>query len=113
MPLAPPRLCTKPHCPGRVQGGVCSACGPRKRATDHNRPNFRDRGYSWEWTKYSLSFRKQNPLCVECLKRDLVTPATCVDHIVPHKGDYELMWDSENHQSLCDSCHGAKSAKEK
>lgn len=113
MPTAPLRTCSKPHCPGRVQDGVCSVCGPRKRASEGNRPNFRDRGYSWEWTKASLNFRKQNPLCAKCLERDIVTAATCVDHIRPHKGNQDLFWDQSNWQSLCDSCHGAKSAKEK
>jgi 5-methylcytosine-specific restriction protein A len=33
-------------------------------------------------------------------------PAELVDHIVPHKGDYALMWDEANWQSLCGWCHG-------
>ena len=40
----------------------------------------------------------ENPLCVKC---DRPTAATVVDHIVPHKGDLELMWNSANWQALC------------
>ncbi len=35
-----------------------------------------------------------------------VTAATVVDHIVPHRGDNALFWDSANNwQSLCGPCH--------
>ena len=40
------------------------------------------------------------------------TPATVVDHIVPHKGDKKLFWDSGNWQPLCGPCHSRKTAKE-
>jgi 5-methylcytosine-specific restriction protein A len=43
---------------------------------------------------------------VHCLAKDLVVAATVVDHIVPHRGDERLFWDSVNNwQSLCESCH--------
>ncbi|WP_343073149.1 HNH endonuclease signature motif containing protein [Salicibibacter cibarius] len=58
-------------------------------------------------------FLRRNPLCVHCEEDGLLTPATEVDHIVPHKGDKELFWDSENNwQSLCKSCHSIKTNKE-
>jgi 5-methylcytosine-specific restriction protein A len=38
--------------------------------------------------------------------------ATEVDHIIPHKGDMKLFWDSDNWQGLCKSCHSKKTAKE-
>jgi hypothetical protein len=31
--------------------------------------------------------------------------AVVVDHIVPHRGDMKLFWDSGNWQSLCKTCH--------
>ncbi|WP_368028316.1 HNH endonuclease signature motif containing protein [Paenibacillus sp. DCT19] len=31
-----------------------------------------------------------------------------VDHIVPHKGDEGLFWDSTNWQALCKRCHDIK-----
>ena len=30
-----------------------------------------------------------------------------MDHKRPHKGDYNLFWDSDNWQGLCASCHSA------
>lgn len=31
-------------------------------------------------------------------------PAQVLDHIVPHKGDKTLFWDSANWQGLCEWC---------
>lgn len=45
-----------------------------------------------------------------CYDDDRITPAYAVDHVVPHRGDPVLMWDESNFQSLCASCHAAKSA---
>lgn len=85
----------------------------RKPSRNENRPNFRERGYSTDWTKASVSFRRLNPLCVECEKKGIVAAATCVDHIVPHRGDLGLFWDTDNWQSLCETCHARKSASER
>ena len=46
-----------------------------------------------------------SPLCRFCIEREVVEPATVVDHIKPHKGDEALFWDAGNLQSLCKPCH--------
>ncbi len=70
--------------------------------------------YDAQWQKARLRFLGNHPLCVICLKRGRVSPATVVDHIKPHKGDMELFWDSDNWQSLCKQCHdGHKQSIEK
>lgn len=43
---------------------------------------------------------------------DVARPATVVDHIVPHKGDYELMWAEWNWQPLTKKAHDRKTATE-
>ena len=65
------------------------------------------------WAKASLTFRDRNPLCASCFERGITTPAACVDHIIPHEGDWKLFWDSSNWQSLCWSCHSIKTARER
>lgn len=67
---------------------------------------------SSRWTRLSLLFRKQNPLCVNCLKNGIVEPSKVVDHIVPvnHNG---AIWDTNNMQALCIRCHNTKSAVER
>lgn len=44
---------------------------------------------------------------------DVTKPATVVDHIIPHKGDHELMWSPWNHQPVTARAHNRKTATEK
>jgi 5-methylcytosine-specific restriction enzyme A len=71
------------------------------------------RGYGYRWQQYREQYLAKHPLCGMCQARGLVTAATIVDHIVPHKGDARLFWGPNNHQSLCKDCHdGPKAAEE-
>lgn len=70
------------------------------------------RGYGYKWQKISKQWRKDHPLCVMCEKQGIITPAECVDHIVPHRGDPNLLYDLSNLQSLCWKCHSRKTVKE-
>jgi len=72
-----------------------------------------ERGYTSRWARYSKIFRRNNPLCVDCKKRGILTPSRHVDHIKAVSGpDDPLFWDPENHQPLCESCHAHKTATE-
>ena len=89
----------------------------RKRENGHsrvrdNRGSSTQRGYGSRWQRASKGFLRANPLCIECSREGLTVPATVVDHIVPHKGDMVLFWESSNHQPLCKPCHDTKTAKE-
>ena len=66
------------------------------------------RGYDARWRKARALFLKQHPLCAECGKAGRLTPATVVDHIIPHRGDKALFWDEKNWQPLCKRCHDKK-----
>ncbi len=66
------------------------------------------RGYDARWRRMRKAFLQRHPLCVECMKEGKVTPATVVDHIVPHRGDPRLFWDVKNWQPLCKGCHDRK-----
>lgn len=79
-----------------------------------NRPSARDRGYTTAWEKASAAFLKAHPWCAYCAERRVVTKATLVDHIVPHRGDKDLFWKRSNWASCCAACHdGAKKAAER
>lgn len=69
---------------------------------------------SRRWRKLSSSFlgKPGNGLCAACLGLDIVSPATEVDHIQPHRGDPALFWDEDNWQGLCAQCHGLKTSIE-
>lgn len=47
-----------------------------------------------------------HPLCKMCLERGVVTAATVADHVVPHRGDWNLFRLGEL-QSLCAPCHNS------
>ena len=47
-----------------------------------------------------------------CRGQGIVTAATEVDHVVPHRGDIALMFDLGNLQALCAHCHARKTASE-
>ena len=67
------------------------------------------RGYGYKWQQARKGWLAKHPLCVVCDAQGRVTAATDVDHIVPHRGDMRLFWDSTtNWQSLCGPCHKAK-----
>lgn len=63
------------------------------------------RGYDRNWRRERVTFLKRNPLCVFCLKKGKAEAATVVDHIIPHKGDVNLFWNTDNWQVLCKRCH--------
>jgi len=61
--------------------------------------------YDHRWRKARKAYLARHPLCVMCKENGRTTPATVVDHIVPHKRDPGLFWDRENWQSLCKRHH--------
>jgi len=70
------------------------------------------RGYSNAWLRASAGFLRTHPLCRLCEQDGRVTAAKVTDHIVPHKMDMSLFWDTSNWQPLCKACHDAKTARE-
>jgi 5-methylcytosine-specific restriction endonuclease McrA len=68
--------------------------------------NEADRWYGLlRWKKRRRMQLKMHPLCRMCLEQQhLVTPADCVDHVIPHGGDRYLFEYGEL-QSLCSPCH--------
>lgn len=112
MALKPLRPCRHPGCAALTREGYCDKHKPRKAA----------RRISAEWHGwYSLGIWTDDlrpaqllrePWCRECARRGVRTWATVVDHIKPHRGDWQLFVDPANHQSLCETCHNRKTARE-
>lgn len=67
-----------------------------------------ERGYTYRWQKARERFLAKHPLCKHCQAQGIVTAATDVDHVIPHRGNDALFWDESNWQSLCKSCHSVK-----
>lgn len=105
MPTKPKRPCRYPGCPDLSDGLYCEK---HKKLTDaqYNKyqrdPETRKR-YGGEWRKIRNRYIKAHPLCEECLKQGLYTPAQEVHHILPlsHGGSNA----AENLMALCKPCH--------
>lgn len=79
----------------------------------YSRKSRHERGYNYQWQKARKLYLQMQPMCVLCRDMGILTAATVVDHIKPHRGNRDLFWDQENWQSLCKPCHdGAKQQSE-
>lgn len=47
-----------------------------------------------------------------CERDGRVTAANVVDHIIPHRGDQALFWDTDNWQPLCKPHHDRDKARQ-
>ena len=112
MAHKPLRPCRYPGCHALVPGGYCAA----------HRPKWAERreSASWHWMYSTAAWTRdlrpgqllREPFCRSCARRGLRTPATDVDHIRDHKGDWRLFTDRANLQSLCHRCHSRKTLRE-
>lgn len=64
------------------------------------------------WKKRARHQLKSHPLCVHCLAKGEITPATIADHNPPHRGDWNAFRLGPL-QSLCVDCHNRKWADDK
>jgi 5-methylcytosine-specific restriction enzyme A len=83
-----------------------------KRELDRQRPSATQRGYDARWRKARARYLAEHPLCASCQAEGRLTPATVVDHIVPHRGDTRLFWDETNWAVLCKRCHDRKTVRD-
>jgi 5-methylcytosine-specific restriction protein A len=77
---------------------------------DEKRGTSSQRGYGAAWRRLREMVLNEEPLCRDCLRRGLVTPATLVDHIQPLRdgGTNERA----NLAPLCVACHARKTAED-
>ena len=108
----PLRPCRHPSCTVLVRGGYCDKHKPKE-----NRSEQSKQWHNW----YNMKIWKdklrpaqlmREPFCRECAKHGVRTRAEHVDHIIPFEGDWQLFISPDNHQSLCATCHGRKTAEE-
>lgn len=118
MAHRPRKLCAVPGCGRITDGRYCETHAAeaieRARQEDRRRGSAASRGYGHVWAKARKGFLARHPLCAEHMRLDPpeAVVATHVDHVVPHRGDKALFWDSANWQPLCAPCHAAKTARE-
>ena len=116
MPRRPPRPCAHPGCRELVHGAE-SRCDRHRRQINRERDDRRggstSRGYGSDWQRLRKRKLLTDPYCADCESRGVVTLAEEVDHIltIAERPDLRLVWD--NLQSLCGSCHRAKTAAQR
>lgn len=73
----------------------------------------RNRFYnSKEWRALRLVVLTETPFCVNCLKTGIKVLASECDHIIDIKDRPDLVFNKDNLQSLCKSCHSKKTVAE-
>lgn len=111
MPSKPKHPCKHPGCSVLISSGSYCPEHSRKQQGE-TRGSAASRGYGRAWQRESKAYLASHPWCAECQRQGRRTPATEVDHRVPHKGDRRLFWDRSNWQPLCHNCHSTKTARE-
>jgi 5-methylcytosine-specific restriction enzyme A len=110
-PFAPKHPCSYPGCMSLTDAARCERHRMQgQKEYEKRRGHAAARGYGYRWRIASKTYLANNPLCVECLKKQRLVAATVVDHIVPHKGNPALFWNRDNLQALCKRCHNRKTA---
>ena len=120
MPMKPKHACPGKgpryrSCPNLVAAGCCPECQKYEKAIVREYDHRRDEEQPWRqwmhsprWRNASGMHKAEYPLCAECERQGRVTPVAVTDHIVPHNGDYDLFWNEDNWQSLCNAHHEEK-----
>ena len=115
MAIGSPHSCARPGCGALVPRGA-SRCPAHAdlawRQDEVERGSSTARGYDHVWRRLRADYLREHPECVRCAERGSLVPAQVVDHVHPHRGDEALRLDPANLQSLCRSCHAAKTATE-
>lgn len=110
----PNRPCKKNGCPNFSMRGY-SFCEMHQKISWKKNQIEREDDDSFYRSSVWLSLRSKHlrdePLCRGCKKLDRVTAASMVDHILPIRDGGEQL-DENNLQSLCESCHARKRARE-
>lgn len=108
MPQKPLKPCSFRDCPELTQHRFCDehkkfyqsyeVAGRREKLAFYDNPT---------WKRVRKRILIAEPLCRECAKHDVTTPAVLVDHIIPiEQGGSKF--DKENLQPLCSLCHQKK-----
>lgn len=116
MPSTPSKPCAHMGCRRLAIAGT-NRCEQHARQYNKAADSRRERPdkhlyMSNRWKQLRLQQLHKEPLCAMCMSKGDITPATVVDHIKPHKGNWQAFHDMDNLQSLCKQCHDTKTATE-
>lgn len=110
MPIRAKTICNHPGCGSIIDApGYCSKHFKNKATGWHQTKTTTQRGYGHAWRKIrDYILKRDNYHCLVCAKKNRVSVATQVDHIISKSvGGTD---DYSNLQSICVSCHKHKTA---
>ncbi len=87
------------------------AVTPSERVYEHHHIDGKNIYKSQRWVKLRAEVIRQQITCQHCLAYGIVTPGIIVDHIIEIE-DGGPVWDINNLQYLCRTCHNQKTARE-
>ena len=109
MPTSALRPCSYPGCTNLVRSGRCELHPVQ--VVDQHHSEHQKLYNTAKWDRLRRLQLSKQPWCEECLRANIYTPATDVDHIEPHRGD-PIKFYTGKLQSLCTPCHSRKTAGE-
>lgn len=124
MPLKPLRPCNKTGCRNLTRDGYCDEHMQMAVQVKRERYKYYDKykrdkvaakfysSKEWQLLREQALTRDLG-LCQHCFKKNEITLAEEVDHILPIKVYWEHRNDIDNLQSLCHRCHSIKTAEDK
>ena len=110
--MKPLRKCKHPGCRMVTSEGWCPAHKPKVTRKESAAWHYLYTDPRYHWAERRTDQLIRDPFCRECAKRGLRVPATDVDHIKAHRGNWKLFTDRKNLQSLCHACHSRKTMAE-
>jgi 5-methylcytosine-specific restriction protein A len=105
MPTKPPAICHHCHRVG------CNCREKSRRESDRERGTRTERGYDNDWLRFSEAFKREHPLCQDCLEQGIVRPGNEVHHIKKLRDNPEAKYDEDNLRNLCKVCHSRRTGK--
>ena len=64
------------------------------------------------WATLSQQVLQEDGACVICRQLGKISATEEIDHVIPHKGDFDLFTDIDNLWGLCKPCHAIKTGME-
>lgn len=120
MPMRPPVGCDFPGCLGHAlaRSIYCEKHQPVREDREADRNRYSKDPWRAEYNKPGWRKNTQpamlarDPLCklqiTDLCKQHGGDPSTVVDHIIDHKGDMNLFYDTKNLRGCCKPCHDRK-----
>lgn len=111
MPNSALRPCSYPGCSNLVRSGTGRCETHPYQVIDQHIQDHQKLYNTARWKRIRAAELTLHPWCAECLRANIYTPATELDHIIPHRGDPARFF-AGPFQSLCHVCHSRKTANE-